>query len=185
MLIGQKVKELRKSRKMSLTELAEKTGIQIATLSRIEHMKMTGTLQSHIEIAKALGIELTDLYRGLSSPPASLEPEVNSSTPETERFTYNDKASYEILANNVLSKKMMPVILKIEPGGATHTEQNSVGSERFILVLDGAIQVLLKDKKISLKKNHSLYFDGSIPHSFQNTDTETARVLSVTTPVTL
>ncbi|HSA32060.1 MAG TPA: XRE family transcriptional regulator [Candidatus Omnitrophota bacterium] len=185
MLIGKKVHELRKARKMSLTELAEKTGIQIATLSRIEHMKMTGTLQSHMLIAKALGIELTDLYRDLPGASAFSEAEPADDTPETERFTYNDKASYEILANNILSKKMMPVMLKIEPGGETHTEQNQPSSERFVLVLNGAIELVLKDKTITLRKNHSLYFDASFPHSFKNTGAETARVLSVATPVTL
>ncbi len=114
MLIGGKIKELRKNRKMSLTELAEKTGIQIATLSRIEHMKMTGTLQSHIQIAKALGIELTDLYRDLStsSPSGSTTHETSH---EAESFTYNDKASYEILTNKILARKMMPVLLKLNP----------------------------------------------------------------------
>ncbi len=186
MLIGTKVHELRKARDMSLTELAEKTGIQIATLSRIEHMKMTGTLQSHMLIAKALGVELTDLYRDLSDTSAAAdEADPAEGSPETERFTYNDKASYEILANHVLSKKMMPVMLKIEPGGTTNIEQNQPGCERFIFVLNGSIELMLKDKTITLKKNHSLYFDASLPHSFKNTGAETARALSVATPVTL
>jgi transcriptional regulator with XRE-family HTH domain len=185
MLIGNKVHELRKARKMSLTELAEKTGIQIATLSRIEHMKMTGTLQSHMLIAKALGIELTDLYKDLSGPTPPIETVPTESSPPTERFTYNDKASYEILANHVLSKKMMPVMLKIEPGGSTHTEQNPPGAERFVLALEGTAELILKDKIFTLTKNHSLYFDASLPHSFRNTGSETALLLSVATPVTL
>ena len=44
MLIGKRVKELRKARNMSLSELAKLSGVQIATLSRIENLKMIGTL---------------------------------------------------------------------------------------------------------------------------------------------
>lgn len=59
--IGQTIKKLRVDRKIKLIELAEKTGIQIATLSRIEHGKMIGSVVSHAKIAKALDLELSDL----------------------------------------------------------------------------------------------------------------------------
>ena len=65
MYIGKRVQELRKVRGMSLTELAEKSGVQIATLSRIENMKMTGTLESHMNIARALGVDVTQLYSAI------------------------------------------------------------------------------------------------------------------------
>ena len=65
MRIGEQVRKFREQKKLSLTELAHASGIQIATLSRIENNKMTGTLESHLAIAKAMGIELTDLYLNL------------------------------------------------------------------------------------------------------------------------
>ena len=55
MFIGQRIKQLREAQKMTLTELSEKSGVQLATLSRMENMKMTGTLESHIAIAQTLG----------------------------------------------------------------------------------------------------------------------------------
>jgi transcriptional regulator with XRE-family HTH domain len=65
MYIGKKVQELRKAKGMSLSELASKSGVQIATLSRIEHQKMVGTLESHIHIARALDVDLCGLYRDI------------------------------------------------------------------------------------------------------------------------
>ena len=44
MFIGTKIKDLRKTQKMTLTELSQKSGVQLATLSRIEHMKMVKRL---------------------------------------------------------------------------------------------------------------------------------------------
>jgi len=184
MLIGKKIKELRKARKMKLIELADKTGIQIATLSRIEHEKMTGTLPSHIKIAEALGVELTELYHDLVKR-ARAEPESTTEKSETETFTYNQKASYEILVSDLMSRKMMPVIMHIEPGGKTTAEQNRPGTERFVLVLQGAVTAHVGEKDFALKQNNSLYFDASVKHWFENTKDKTARFVSVTSPVVL
>lgn len=183
MYIGTRVRELRKAQNMPLQELAEKSGVQIATLSRIEHHKMTGTLDSHMAIAKALGVELTDLYSTIIREGKSVE--VKKQKGQGEVFVHSDKSSYEILTTNVLSKKMMPTLLKIEPGGRTQTEQNKPGSEKFVFVIEGKAEVTVGEETHSLSKNNTLYFSASLPHAFRNTGKTTARLLCVATPVEL
>ena len=186
MLIGKRVKELRKARNISLSELAKLSGVQIATLSRIENLKMIGTLESHMSIARALGIDLTHLYQNLAAKHASIpKDEKDTQTPATETFSYNDKASYEILTSAVLSKKMMPVVLKIETGGRTNPEQNPAGAEKFIFVLEGAVQAFIGGKTYSLSKHNTLYFDASLKHYFVNSGKSVARIISVVTPISL
>lgn len=183
MQIGKKIKELRKARKMTLTELSEKSGVQIATLSRIEHGKMVGRLDSHMSIARALGVDITHLYHDLASEPETNAPANNGTTMET--FTYNEKASYEILAHKVLAKKMMPVVLKIEEGGKTNPEQNPHGTEKFLFVLDGKINAHIGKQAYPLSRNNTLYFDSSQKHFFENQGHGTARFILVGTPVAL
>ncbi len=184
MRIGQRIRELRRQRKITLTKLADITGIQIATLSRIEHDKMTGTLASHIKIANALRVELTALYETLSQSNAP-DPEKKNSGVNAETFAFNEKASYEILANNVMTKKMMPIVMRIEPKGTTAPERSNPGSERFIFVLKGVVTVLIGEKTFTLKPNHSLYFDASTEHRFENHGEATAKFISVITPATI
>ena len=109
MLIGKTIKGLRKKRKMTLTELSRKSGIQLATLSRIENSKMMGTVESHINIAKALGVEITDLYKGISAQTKNLTAE--TSQPNAEAFKHNEKSSHELLTKNIAGKKMVPVLI--------------------------------------------------------------------------
>lgn len=184
MLIGKRVKELRKARNISLSELSKLSGVQIATLSRIENLKMIGTLESHMHIARALGIDITNLYQAVAAQEAASSKQENE-TNSAETFSYNDKASYEILTTSVLSKRMMPVILKIDPGGKTNPEQNPIGSEKFIFVLDGALQAYIGEKTYTLSRHNSLYFDASIKHYFVNAGKSTAKVISVVTPISL
>lgn len=183
MYIGKRLKELRMARGMSLSALAEKSGVQIATLSRIEHLKMTGTLESHMRIAKALGIEITQLYAGIIRKEDKVD--LRTSRSATDVFVHSDKSSYEILTANVLLKKMMPILLKIEPNGKTNKERNQAGTEKFIFVLDGKIEAGIGGESYVLSKHNTLYFDASLEHHLINKGKTTAKVLCVITPAAL
>ena len=183
MFIGDKVRLLRKSKKMTLTELSQKSGVQLATLSRIEHMKMVGTLESHMQIASALGVDVTHLYSELGGEAKPIEVETPQSL--TDQFQHSDKASLEILTKKVLSKKMMPVLVRLEAGGETAVEQSVAGSEKFIFVLEGKIEIKVNNHPYILEKTHTLYFDAALPHRIRNAGEKAARILCVSTPVTL
>lgn len=183
MLIGGKIKELRKAKNLTLVELAKLSGIQIATLSRIENLKMTGTVESHISIAKALGVDLTLLYKEAIKEETTNEIKTPKSL--TDIFAHNDQAYFEILTNNILNKKMMPVLLRIEPSGKTTPEQNQPGTEKFVFVLEGEVEIRLGEDSFKLKKNNTFYFDASIRHHFVNSAQTVTKVICVVTPVAL
>ena len=182
MLIGNKLQELRKNKRITLSELSEKSGVQLATLSRIENKKMTGTLQSHMAIAKALGIEVVELYNNVLKEQKQIE---LSESKHSEIFTHNEKSSFEILTKNVLGKQMMPTLIRIEKGGSTQQEQGSANSEKFLFVLEGSVDAIIDSKSFHLEKNTTLYFHASLTHKFKNSGKLTAKVLCVSTPVSL
>ncbi|MDE1921687.1 MAG: helix-turn-helix transcriptional regulator [Candidatus Omnitrophica bacterium] len=182
MYIGERLHAIRKAKKVSLTELSEKSRVQMATLSRIENKKMVGTLESHIQIAKALGIDVTELYKGITQENAIIDfgPEKNMDV-----FTHSDEASFEILTKNIMNKKMMPTLVRIEEGGKTNKEQASGGTEKFIFVLDGHVEINVNNQIFNLHKYNTLYFDASLPHYLRNTGKGTAKLICVGTPVSL
>jgi len=182
MYIGEKLHAIRKAKRISLTELSEKSGVQMATLSRIENKKMVGTLESHIQIAKALGIDVTELYKGLSQQNAIID---FGQDKNMDMFTHSDDASFEILTKNVMNKKMMPTLMRIEEGGKTNKEQGSGGSEKFIFVLDGHVEISINNQIFNLHKFNTLYFDASLPHQFRNTGKGVVKLICVGTPVSL
>ncbi|MDP8265865.1 MAG: XRE family transcriptional regulator [Candidatus Aceula meridiana] len=183
MLIGKKIRNLRKEQKMSMTELSLRSGVQLATLSRMENLKMTGTLESHMQISKALAVDITELYSDVSLKTQKID--VKTKETAADIFNYSDKSSYEILTNKVLSRKMMPILLRIDPEGKTNLEQNAKGSEKFLFVLQGKIQVQIDEESFNLSETNTLYFDASLPHVFTNIGDKTVKMLCVTTPVAL
>lgn len=184
MLIGKKIKEFRKKQKMTLSDLARKSGVQIATLSRIENEKMVGTLPCHQDIARAMGIDVTEFYKAGSHNIREASSASSAPSP-AESFTYNKDASYELLTSQVLTKRMMPILLRIEANGQTNPEQYPPGSERFVFLLEGQVTAHVGTKTHALTPGKTIYFDAAQKHFFENNGSAVTRMLSVLTPVTL
>jgi transcriptional regulator with XRE-family HTH domain len=64
---GSTLRILRKKRNMPLNRLSELSGVQIATLSRMETDKMVGALKSYMNIARVLKMKLSELFVQLES----------------------------------------------------------------------------------------------------------------------
>ncbi|MBU1038125.1 MAG: XRE family transcriptional regulator, partial [Candidatus Omnitrophica bacterium] len=159
MNVGEAIHKLRKEKKMTLLELSVKSGVALATLSRMENGRMTGTLESHINICKALDISLTDIYKDLMISSGKVEVEARKAG--TGVFVHNKRASSEMLAANSFNKKMVPIMIKIAKGGDTHPEQTKAGTEKFIYVLDGKLEADIGEIKYKLVKGDTLYFESS------------------------
>ena len=145
MEFGKKVRMLRKERGLSLEQLATRSRIALATLSRIENGKGSGTFRTHQRIAEAFGIQLTEMYRNLEEPEQEavfIEPEAE----EAEIFTYDEKASAILLTKQVSSKQMLPQLIVLQPGGKTSLEQYRKGTERWLFGLEGFIDVVVANK---------------------------------------
>jgi transcriptional regulator with XRE-family HTH domain len=181
--LGDRIHAIRKSRKLTLVELAKTTSIDQATLSRIENGKMTGTLDSHMRIADALGVRLPDLYNEVIEK--TYEAKEKAAKQKLETFSHSTGAIAELLTSGILQKKMMPLLLKIKPGGNTETEEYEAPSERFIYVVKGSIEAIFdKDSRV-LSAGESLYFNSSARHYFKNSAKIEACLLSVLTPASL
>jgi XRE family transcriptional regulator, master regulator for biofilm formation len=63
-LIGEKIKELRKAKKMSISELAEKAGVAKSYLSSIERgIQVNPSIQFIEKISIVLGVSINELIR--------------------------------------------------------------------------------------------------------------------------
>ena len=178
--IGKIIHKLRKERKITLLELSEKSGVALATLSRIENGKMTGTLNSHMNICKALEIDITELYKELSL--SKKEVEIRSKKAQPNISFHSKNVSSQLLIQSALNKKMMPLIIKIHKGGSTHKEVTKIGIEKFIYIAAGRIEANIGEEKHNLTKGATLYFESSLPHYFKNTGPGEASLVCVVCP---
>jgi len=178
--IGKNIREIRKKRGLTIHHVAKATGIDIATLSRMETGKMTGTLESHLAIARALGVGLPEILSKAFGAIVASGGEDDSSAPF--HHGASPSALSEPLSGRNADKKMTPVRLSLKSGAETPSESLPLGTERFLYVLQGKVNVRIKNDVYPVQENGSIYFNGSAPHSFKNPQKRTATALLVTSP---
>lgn len=179
--LGEKIRMLRKQRGLSLEQVSAKSGVALATLSRLENGKGPGTFRTHRKIVDAFGLSLTDFYRDLQ--PEEQEASILAAhSDEAESFTYDEKASAVFLARQLSGKQMLPQMIILQPGGRTAVEQYLAGTERWVFGLEGSSQVRVGERSYPLSSGETLYFKASLQHRFENSSKLEARLISVTSP---
>ncbi len=179
-LIGKTIREFRLRKDWTLADLSKRSGVALSTLSRIESGKMTGTLESHVQIAHSLGVRLPELYADLDSPGPTVEH--RPAAQQSDQYKQGKGASFAILTSNALHKKMLPTAVTLQAGKSTSQEQAPVGTERFLYLIKGKLEVAVGNERVAMKTGDSLYLQASIPHHLKNTGSSPAVALSVMTP---
>lgn len=181
--IQQKIRDLRKERGLTLRQLAEKAGCTQSYISQIETGLTVPSLSMVGRLAAALKINVVDLFSEISNGE-----ETNWHLPRANRKTINypdEKVTSQLLVSRISTKKLEPLISFIEPGGRSDGAErmnHPVGTEEFVLVLNGEIDFAINGKDFHLGEGDTLDFDGTLPHSWENNGQETAEVLFVFTP---
>src|SRR5436190_18012246 len=119
--LGARMRELRKQKGLTLVEIAEKTGVAQATLSRIETGVMIGTIESHAKIAECLGVGLPELYQDIDDRAAKTshgkEEELKKAS------TLNRNVKITLLTQQSSSKKITPLLVELAPGSETEKDK--------------------------------------------------------------
>ncbi len=178
--LGKRVREIRRTKKITLIELSKLTGVAQATLSRMECGLMLGTVKSHQKIAEVLGVSLAQLYEGIDSR----QSDVKHQQAATERkITFKaERVKCELLTHEATKKKITPLLITLQSSGKTESEQSERGVEKFLLVLEGISEVTLDQAKYTLQPFDTLYFDASIRHQIANTGSKPAKIFCAVSP---
>lgn len=176
--IGAKIRNIRKDNGLKLGELAERSGISIAMLSKIENGRVFPTLPSLIQILQTLQVDLNVFFSDLSAGEAfpgyifrkrdAYQP-VNK---EEESVGFN----YELILSHLVEKSSVEIsLLTLNP----QAQRNRVSTSGFeyIYIIKGNIRYELGNEVFEMQEGDSLFFDGNIPHVPNNTGASDAVIL--------
>ncbi|MBJ6142235.1 XRE family transcriptional regulator [Hymenobacter sp. BT559] len=177
-LIGLRILELRKAKKMSLRELAKRSGLSAGLLSKIENFRTVPSLGVLVEIANSLDVDVAVLVKNINGDPAAPYLLVRAGEGRSEQredskgllYSYllsQDVAGYTLRVNEVL----------ISP--QTYRKPLSTNALELIHVLEGTVQYGFKDGEVTLGPGDTLYFDGLAAHSVRNDTEQPARLFKV------
>jgi len=177
--LGARAREIRKARNWTLKEVAERTGLAVSTISKMERGEISLTYDRFMRLAQGLGLDVGELFdadaEGFTLGTVSVTRAGEAPLHRSETY------DYDMLASDVAGKHMVPMIGQIKAHSfAKFEDYISHPGEEFIYVLDGIVAVHVKGKKtIILNKGDSIYFDSSLGHAYVSTTDQDATVLGV------
>lgn len=177
-LIATRIRQARKEKGMTLTRLFELSGVQVATICRIENGLATGTIDSHARLAAALGLDLSDLYKDALGEGSQPTPVYVSQSPEPVN---PNEFTQQLLLKTINNKKMIPSMISLAAGTQSSQQENTPGQDLVIFVLQGSLRIQLGEQHYDLNQNDSLYLTGGGKFQYINTTHQLIKALVIRT----
>ena len=182
-IVGEKIKALREDKSISIEELAQRSGLAIEQVERIENNIDIPSLAPLIKIARVLGVRLgTFLDDATQNTPVVARA---GRSEQIVRFSGNCKTpqrsilEFSSLASNKLDRHMEPFLIDVHPLGCADINLSAHEGEEFIYVLKGQIEIMYGKEQYTLNVGDSIYYDSVIPHHVHAFGEQEAQILAV------
>ncbi|MEM6576901.1 MAG: XRE family transcriptional regulator [Pseudomonadota bacterium] len=178
--LGQRVRDLRKSRGWTLEQAAQQAGLARSTLSKIENAQMSPTYDALKKLAEGLEISVPQLFTAPQRDKISGRMAITRMSKGTHHPTTTYE--HELLADTLSKKAMLPYRARIRArridefdGWVRHD------GEEFLYVLTGVIQLYTEFyEPLEMRRGDSAYYDATMGHNVISVSDEDATILWVT-----
>jgi len=163
--IGPKIRGLRKSKKLGLSQLGEHTGLSAGMLSRIERDQVFPTLPTLLRIAMVFGVGLNHFFsEDIEKPVLEVVRKSDRmrlpNTPDGTPAFYFESLDYPV------SNRPVGAYLAEFPIGAGASEAHSHAGVELIYVIRGNLTLIIHGRDVALGPGDSVYFDAGHDHSY-------------------
>jgi transcriptional regulator with XRE-family HTH domain len=165
--VGPRLRRIRERKGVTLTALAEKTGISKSTLSLLESGQRKPSLELLLPLADAHHLPLEELV----GAPRTGDPRIRSSA---RTRTRNGRLVYP-LTQQARGMAVWKVVIPPEQERRLRTHP---GYE-WLYVLSGEMQLILGEHDITMRAGEVAEFDTRVPHWFGPAGDEPVEILSV------
>ena len=167
--VGPRLKRRRQRRDITLSDLADETGISTSTLSRLEAGLRRPTLEQLLPLARAYGVTLDEL---VDAPPTG-NPRIN-----LRPIACSDGSVILPLTRRPGGIQAYKFVL---PTGSDETEPDLRTHEGYdwVYVLNGTLRLVLGEHDLLLSPGEAAEFDTRTPHWFGATSDGPVEYLSL------
>lgn len=163
LIIGNRLKDIRNKRNLSLDEVARLTGVSKAMLGQIERGKSNPTVSTLWKIATGLKISFSlfidedqEDLKVIDQKDISPIIEDNNRMKLYPIFPFDANKGFEIFT------------IELETDCNHISTPHNEGVEEYIIVTEGQIEININSKKFILEKGNSMRFMANSPHSYKN-----------------
>jgi transcriptional regulator with XRE-family HTH domain len=176
--VGQRLREIRAVRGLSMRALAEMSGLNINTLSLIENQHTSPSVSTLQQLAQSLQVSITEFFQ------------TNHGSKELvhQRHGQRARVSFEHSAMEDLSAGMPHfgaelLIVTLNPGADSGKNPIVHTGREFIYCIEGHVTYTVNNQKYFLDAGDSLVFEAYLPHQWKNSEPTPSRVLLILCPM--
>lgn len=179
--IGLTVNKLRKEKKITLKELSDKSGLSTGFLSQFERGMTTIAVDSLMILANIFEVDFSVFFE---------QKETNSSQDllirsyDRDVSFVNSKYIQYNLVRDPKNADFLPRIYDILPSKYVDKSAENYIHEgvEFIYVLEGVLTMHIKNKKMEMYPQDSIYLDSNTPHNWENNTNKLVKILTINSP---
>jgi transcriptional regulator with XRE-family HTH domain len=166
--VGQRIRELRHDRKLSLETIAARTKLSVGFLSQIERGLSSPSLRVLATLADVLGVGIAGLFGAKAGDGAAAGGVVTRAPERAELKLWRTGISKQLLSPAGTDGRLNLFMVHLEPGGSTGDELYTHDGEEAGLVLEGEMTLTVDTETWTLKSGDSFRFASRRPHRFSN-----------------
>ncbi len=165
--IGERIKNLRNERGLTLTEFGKLVNLSPSYLSQIENGKTSPSLTTLIDMGRLLDVEIRTFFEDTS--------EVAFISRAAKKREALDVEALPVIKTNlmpVIGKRMLEVY-RVTLQANTHPEYlDFFCGEEFYYIISGFLNIQVGEELIGLAANDSVHIDAYQSHSWSNSANE-------------
>ncbi len=180
-VLGFQIRDLRRAKGITISELAHRINRSIGWLSQIERGMAEVNISAMHEIANVLEVQISWFFR--TGEPAA-EDELGLVVRKANRRTldFHGSGVHEEILSPSISGDLLLVESTFAPGASTGDRDRERRGEEAGMVISGTLQLQVEGKTLLLKAGDSFAFTRRGPHRCHNPGKVPAVVLWVLTP---
>lgn len=174
LLVGKKLKELRGQRGYSLRYLADRSGLNVNTLSLIENGKTSPSVSTLQQLAFALDEPIAAFFE--SEP---IQKSVVFTSSDQRPQVAFDSAEMQNLGKDYTGNAVQAFVVTLDPVTGSGDRMIVHTGHEFVYCLKGTIHYRVENEDYYLKMGDSLLFEAHLPHCWENKGDEVAQIMLI------
>jgi transcriptional regulator with XRE-family HTH domain len=175
--VGECMRKIRMEHGLTIRSLAEKSGLNVNTLSMIENGKTSPNVATLQQLASALGISITAFFE-------KVEPDRRVSFQKQNqrsqvRFAHG---ALEELGEGLAGHGAEPFLVHLKPESDSGPTPIVHTGREFVYCLEGSLAYAIEGDTYILEEGDSLLFEAQLPHRWYNVNKTPSRAILVLSP---
>lgn len=182
--IGRVLKEMRRQKGLTLEEVGRRSGVSKSMLSQIESGKTNPTLALVWKISRGIGRSIQDILSGRVEEEAKTD-ELQALGAGLHKVSADEYTRLEVDKPGVHFSVLTPpeqaedleiYLLQLEAGAVLDSQGHRPGTQEFLTLLEGAVEVSSGDERAILHDKGFFIYPADRQHLIRNLGQGTARI---------